>query len=144
MTRVVKCVVVIQAMIFFLVLSLGLCCFAFAKSLALALNEFDLYTVHELSSNVKDLGRKISHEKISQKSRDSNPWVQSENALHCATRPNSSQDSLFKFDQAGQQILQINILASRSWVRLWNIGQSGSIVFLLVLDTKDFVKRNAG
>ena len=50
---------------FFIVLGLGLGCTAFAKSLALALDGFDLYTVHYLSSNEKDLGRIISREKRS-------------------------------------------------------------------------------
>ena len=58
---------------FFVVLGLGLWCTAFAKSLALALDGFDLYTVHELSSNEKDLGRKISLEKISRQRFEPGP-----------------------------------------------------------------------
>ena len=49
---------------FFVVLGLGLCCTAFAKSLALALDGFDGYAIHKLSSNEKNLGRKISLERI--------------------------------------------------------------------------------
>ena len=47
----------------FLVLGLGIYCPSFAKSLALALDGFDLYTVHKLSSN----------EKTSRRSQDLNP-----------------------------------------------------------------------
>ena len=49
---------------FFVVLGLGLCCTAFAKSLALALDGFEGYAIHKLSSNEKNLGRKISLERI--------------------------------------------------------------------------------
>ena len=57
---------------FFVVLDLGLRCTAFAKSLALALDGFDLYSVHMLiRAKIWTQGR----------------WLRSKNAIRCATRP---------------------------------------------------------
>ena len=56
----------------------GLRCAAFAKTLALALEGFVLYNVHELSSNeIRTRGR----------------WVQSENTIHCAMQAHAPPTS---------------------------------------------------
>ena len=86
----------------------GLSCTAFVKSLALALDGFDLYTVHELSSNEKELGRKTSREKISRQSRDSNART-----LSIVLRPPPPPSCRQDLDKASFSLTTICFFASQ-------------------------------